>query len=262
MTFSKISLTLESSLKKGALVYLCSAEMNVPLGGITASCSLPALRVGNRLVAEKNGFQVQSVGWIPGGAGKSSGRVYLLEAAEDMECGKFQFEVESGGYSLAWITLSDKGSAGKRTDESGPLVGELVAEKLDLSFVQGFIIPDEGDQLKGLLVDLALVQGFDLILTTGGTGVGPRDVTPEATSAIIEKHLPGFERAMTTASLAKTPYGAISRAVAGTLGRAIIVNMPGSPKAVAECLEPLLPIFKHTLEKLQGDSSDCAVLHK
>ncbi len=138
----------------------------------------------------------------------------------------------------------------------------MVAGRLGLALVQGFVIPDEAGLLKGLMADLALVQGFDLILTTGGTGVGPRDVTPEATLAVIEKRLPGFERAMTAASLAKTPHGAISRAVAGTLGQAVIVNMPSSPKAVAECLEPLLPTLRHTLEKLQGDPSDCAALHK
>ncbi len=262
MTPCEFSLILESPLKKGDRLYICSNDVDVPLGAVKASLAGFSLRVGNRLAGEDGGFLVLSAGWVPGGAKKSSGRVYLLEAVRDMDSGEFQFTVESSGYSLAWITLSDKGAAGKRTDESGPLVGELVAGKLDLSLVQGFIIPDEGDQLRGLLVDLALVQGFDLILTTGGTGVGPRDVTPEATLAVIEKRLLGFERAMTAASLAKTPYGAISRAVAGTLGQAVIVNMPGSPKAVAECLEPLLSIFRHTLEKLQGDPSDCAVLHK
>jgi molybdenum cofactor synthesis domain-containing protein len=99
-------------------------------------------------------------------------------------------------------------------------------------------------------------------MTTGGTGVAPRDITPEATLAVIEKRLPGYERAMTAASLAKTPHGAVSRAVAGTLGRAIIVNMPGSPKAVRECLEPLVPTLSHTLEKLHGDPSDCARLRR
>ena len=262
MTPCKLSLTLESPLKKGDLLYLSSDKGNTPLGVVTTSSVVPALRVGECLVAGNTEFQVQSVGWIPGGAKESSERVYLLKALQDADGGEFQFMVESHGYSVAWITLSDKGSVGERTDESGPLIGELVAGKLDLSIVQGFIIPDEGDQLKGLLTDLALVQGFDLILTTGGTGVGPRDITPEATVAVIEKRLPGFERAMTAASLAKTPHGAISRAVAGTLGQAVIVNMPGSPKAVAECLEPLLPTFRHTLEKLQGDPSDCAVLHK
>lgn len=262
MTACTISLTIESSLKKGETFYLCSSSVEAPFGVVKASCPLPLHRVGEMLVCGDIKFQILSVSWVPGGTKGASGRIYLLKALFDTPCGHFECVVQRGGYSLAWITLSDKGSAGKRTDESGPLVGKLVAEKLDLALIQGFIIPDEVDQLKGLLTDLALVQGFDLVLTTGGTGVGPRDVTPEATLAVIEKRLPGFERAMTAASLAKTPHGAISRAVAGTLGQAVIVNMPGSPKAVAECLEPLLPTFRHTLEKLQGDPSDCAVLHK
>ncbi|WP_319467310.1 MogA/MoaB family molybdenum cofactor biosynthesis protein [uncultured Pseudodesulfovibrio sp.] len=207
-------------------------------------------------------FRVISMGWLPGDHETASGVSCLLEAQQAVEAGTYECAVERGGYSLAWVTLSDKGAAGKRTDESGPMIGRLMAEKLDLGCVQGFIIPDEADILKGLMVDLALEQGFDFIMTTGGTGVGPRDITPEATLAVIEKRLPGYERAMTGASLAKTPHGAISRAVAGALGQSLIVNMPGSPKAVAECLEPLLPTLKHTLEKLQGDPSDCANLHK
>jgi len=262
MVVNKLSMIFESSLKRKDRFYLCSDVLNTPLGSVKTQGVLPALRVGDRLVAEGAGFQVLSVGWVPGDAKSASGRVYLMESERDVDSGECQCIVECGGYSLAWITLSDKGAAGKRIDESGPLVGDLVVDTLPLTLIQGFIIPDEISQLKGLLVDLALIQGFDLILTTGGTGVGPRDITPEATLAVIEKRLPGFERAMTAASLVKTPHGAISRAVAGTLGQAVIVNMPGSPKAVAECLEPLLPTFKHTLEKLQGDPSDCAVLRK
>jgi len=262
MAVCKVSLSLKSSLKKGDRIYLCSDGVVAPRGVVKSRLALPAMRVGDHLVDENAGFRVLSVGWIPGGAKSASGRVYLIEAEHDLESRELFCTLESSGHSLAWITLSDKGAAGKRSDESGPLVGEIVADHLDLSLAQGFIIPDEVDQLKGLLSDLALVQGFDFILTTGGTGVGPRDITPEATLAVVEKRLPGFERAMTAASLAKTPHGAISRAVAGTLGQAIIVNMPGSPKAVAECLEPLLPTFCHTLEKLQGDPTDCAILRK
>ena len=117
MTPFKFSLTLESPLKKGDLLYLCSAKANAPLGAVKASSAVPALCVGERLVTGNAGFQVQSVGWIPGGTKESSERVYLLKALQDADGGEFQFTVESHGYSVAWITLSDKGSVGERTDE-------------------------------------------------------------------------------------------------------------------------------------------------
>jgi molybdenum cofactor synthesis domain-containing protein len=164
------------------------------------------------------------------------------------------------GFALAWITLSDKGAAGQRVDASGPLVEELVRAAMPVSLARGFVLPDEERGIRALLTQLALQDGFDLICTTGGTGVAPRDVTPEATLAVLEKRLPGFERAMTMTSLAKTPHGAVSRAVCGTLGNAVIVNLPGSPKAVRECLGALLPALAHTIEKLQGDPSDCAAV--
>lgn len=255
-----LNLQLTARVNKGNHVHLCCGPH--PLAGcaLVSDDVRPGMRVGDRLLGDGGAFQVQAFGWMPGGSRAASRSYYLLEALRDVEPGRDMFTVSRTGYSLAWVTLSDKGSQGKRVDESGPLVGELVGNSLELAFVQGFIIPDEADQLKGLLVDLALNQGFDLVLTTGGTGVAPRDITPEATLAVIDKRLPGFERAMTATSLAKTPHGAISRAVAGTLAQTLIVNMPGSPKAVAECLEPLLPTLRHTLEKLQGDPSDCATL--
>jgi len=262
MTVRRLPLVFEISYKEHDRFHLCFKEAEAPAGAVKSNSPLPLFRVGDRLVHEGVTLKVLSVGWLTGGSRSASSRVYLLEAENDVECGEYEFSVARKGYSLAWITLSDKGAVGKRTDESGPLISELVAGKLDLAMVQGFVIPDEISQLKGLLIDLALIQGFDLILTTGGTGVGPRDITPEATLAVIEKRLPGYERAMTATSLSKTPHGAISRAVAGTLGQALLVNLPGSPKAVAECVEPLLPTLKHTIEKLQGDQSDCAVLHR
>ena len=255
-----LNLQLTASIPRDGRVFLCPEPGSFQGCVLSASPLPPGLRVGDRLIGKDGDLMILSSQWLTAGGRAASRPAYLLKALGDLEPGRGTFSVARSGYALAWITLSDKGSKGQRTDESGPLVGELVAGKLDLNLVQGFVIPDETDQLKGLLVDLALNQGFDLILTTGGTGVAPRDITPEATLAVIEKRLPGFERAMTAASLAKTPHGAISRAVAGTLGRALIVNMPGSPKAVAECLEPLLPTFRHTLEKLQGDPSDCAGL--
>lgn len=258
MQSSKVTLHLSQDYVVGDRIQVGGG--NLPNGWDSFDGDITSLRVGLHLVGEGGAFRVLALGWLP--TEKASSRTMLLEAVTTVKAGDGEYVPTFVNRSLAWITLSDKGAAGKRTDESGPLIGELVSEQLGLESVQGFIIPDEADALKALLVELSLEQRFDLIVTTGGTGVGERDITPEATLAVIEKRLPGYERAMTAASLSKTPHGAISRAVAGTLGRSLIVNMPGSPKAVAECLEPLLPTLKHTLDKLQGDPTDCAELYK
>ena len=119
------------------------------------------------------------------------------------------------------------------------------------------MIPDDPQTLRPLVMELALGQGYDLILTSGGTGLAPRDTTPEALLPIFERRLPGFEQATMQASPAKTPTAAISRAVAGTLGRTIVITLPGSRKAVSENLAAILPALGHALEKLHGDPSDC-----
>lgn len=165
---------------------------------------------------------------------------------------------EKQGAALAWVTLSDKGYAGRRPDAAGPMIADVIGKALVLSLIQGFLLPDDPARLRSLLMGLALEQGFDLIVTTGGTGVAPSDHTPEATLSVLEKRLPGMETAMLMAALAKTPHAVISRAVAGTLGKSLIINLPGSPKAVAENLQALLPALEHTLAKLRGDPSDCA----
>jgi molybdenum cofactor synthesis domain-containing protein len=105
------------------------------------------------------------------------------------------------------------------------------------------------------------VQGFDLVVTSGGTGVAPRDITPEVTLAAIERRLPGLETAMMLAALQKTPHAALSRAVAGTLGESIVLNLPGSPKAVRENLAAVVSALPHAIAKLQGDESDCGSKH-
>ena len=171
--------------------------------------------------------------------------------------GEHACTVSRQGFSLAWITLSDKGSRGERVDASGPAIRDTVAGAMELSLARGMIIPDEPLMLKAALVDCCLQQGFDLVFTTGGTGVGPRDITPEVTLPLLDKRLAGFERAMTLASLAKTPHAVISRAVAGTMGNSLVINLPGSPKAVRENLLAVLPALRHTVEKLQGDPRDC-----
>lgn len=182
----------------------------------------------------------------------------LLEALTDIPtAAACKVRSQRQGRALAWITLSDKGYAGQREDLSGPAIEALVREHLPLCHSQGFILPDDAARLKALLLELSLGQGYDLICTTGGTGIGPRDVSPEATAAVLEKRLPGFEQAMMQASLAKTPYAVISRAVAGVIGQSIIINAPGSRKAVVENLQAIMPAVAHALDKLHGDPADC-----
>ncbi len=144
-----------------------------------------------------------------------------------------------------------------REDLSGPAIRELTAARLPLCHSQGFLLPDEPAQLRALLTDLALHQGYDLICTTGGTGLSPRDTTPQVTAALLDTPLPGFSQAMMAASLAQTPHAAISRAVAGVLGQSIIINLPGSRKGALENLAAVLPALPHALDKLHGDPADC-----
>ncbi len=223
--------------------------------------SLPPLKAGHLLRGEQEEHRVLGRLWWPGMDGQPSAPCWLVETLVPAPSGLDEVRelaLLRHGFALAWITLSDKGAAGLRADASGPLIEELARAEMPLCFARGFVLPDEERQIAALLMQLALVDGFDFICTTGGTGVAPRDVTPEATLRVIEKRLPGFERAMTLTSLAKTPRGAVSRAVCGTLGGAVVVNLPGSPKAVRECLGAVLPAVAHTIEKLQGDPADCA----
>lgn len=182
----------------------------------------------------------------------------LLEALEDIPTEVVvPLRSQRQGRALAWITLSDKGHIGQREDLSGPAIEALVRDHIPLCHAQGFMLPDDANALKALLTELALGQGYDCICTTGGTGLGPRDVSPEATLAVLEKRLHGFEQAMMQASLAKTPHAAISRAVAGVLGQTIIINLPGSRKAVVENLAAVIPPLGHAMDKVHGDPADC-----
>ncbi len=160
-------------------------------------------------------------------------------------------------YRVGILTVSDRSSRGEREDLSGPAVAEAVAGLSGAVVVAREIVPDERDEIAAVLRRWA-AKGLDLVLTTGGTGMTPRDVTPEATRAVIEREAPGFAEAMRAASLAVTPHAMLSRAVAGMRGCTLIINLPGSPKAARENLQTVLPALPHALDKLRGDPAECA----
>jgi molybdenum cofactor synthesis domain-containing protein len=159
-------------------------------------------------------------------------------------------------FKVAILTISDRGSKGEREDSSGPLIQEMV-RNLPGDVIHYEIIPDEKDEIAEALKKSADRLKADLILTTGGTGLSPRDVTPDATLKVIDKEVPGFAEAMRAESLKKTPHAMISRAIAGIRGSSFIVNLPGSPKSVRENLSVILPALPHALSKLKGDPSEC-----
>jgi len=156
----------------------------------------------------------------------------------------------------AILTLSDKGSRGERADVSGPALASWLTER-EVEIARTEVIPDEADLISAKLAAWADGGEFDLILTTGGTGVSPRDVTPEATVRVLDRLIPGFGEAMRAASLAKTPQAMISRAVSGVRKQTLIVNLPGSPRGAIENLEAVWPAIPHALKKIQGDMGDC-----
>ena len=152
------------------------------------------------------------------------------------------------------LTVSDRASAGGYADRSGPEIENVLREFLgsDVKF-ESLIVPDEVEAISAALRRFADVQKCDMVVTTGGTGISARDVTPEATEAVLEKELPGFGEAMRMQSLARVKTAILSRAVAGTRGACLIVNLPGKPAAVRECLEILAPAIREGLAHLRGE---------
>jgi molybdopterin adenylyltransferase len=161
-------------------------------------------------------------------------------------------------FTVGILTISDKGSRRERQDKSGEAIREIFSS-IDARIVNYDIVPDEKELIAQELISWADENNLDVILTTGGTGLTPRDVTPEATLAVVDKIVPGFAEAMRAESLKKTPHAMLSRAVVGTRGKCLIINLPGSPKAVRECLEVILPVLPHAVETLKGQAGECGI---
>jgi len=161
-------------------------------------------------------------------------------------------------FNVGILTVSDKGSQGQRLDKSGEVIRENLPG-MGSRLVKYEVVPDELKVIAGKLSEWAGDGGVDVILTTGGTGLGPRDVTPEATLSVVDKVVPGIAEAMRGQTLSATPMAMLSRAVAGVRGGCLIINLPGSPKAVQECLEVIMPAVPHAVEIIRGEVTEHSV---
>lgn len=177
-----------------------------------------------------------------------------IRVGDEME---IQPRTEPRPWQAAVITLSDKGARGERRDESGPAIAKRLTEA-GYEVVEQLLLADEAAPLKAQLMRLADQRQLDLILTTGGTGFGPRDITPEATLSVAHRNAPGIAEAMRAASLAITPRAMLSRAASVIRGKTLIINLPGSPKACMECMDVFLDTIPHAMGLLRGAVEDCA----
>jgi len=160
-------------------------------------------------------------------------------------------------FTFAVITVSDKGYQGERTDTSSSEIKKIM-EEAGFVYADYLMVPDETKAIQNAILACTDTKKINLVLTSGGTGLSPRDVTPEATSGILDKEIPGIAEAMRWESYRLTPHAMLSRSVAGIRGTSLIINLPGSPKSVRENLTVIVPALKHAIAKIQGDTSDCA----
>ena len=198
-------------------------------------------RVGDCIMPREGVFAAV----LEGGVVKAGDAIRLIEADPDRP------------FTAAWISLSDKGAAGEREDKSGPLIGEILSDA-GYSVVEGVLIPDEPEMLKKQLIRLSDQRQVNVIFTTGGTGFSQRDRTPEATAEVCDRMTPGIAEAIRAYSMTKTPKAMLSRAAAGMRAQTLIINLPGSPRAVRECLEFLMEPLEHGLEIMLGRGGECA----
>jgi molybdopterin adenylyltransferase len=162
-----------------------------------------------------------------------------------------------GSFKAGVLTISDKGSRGERIDESGKAAAEML-KKAGFDVAKLEIVPDNIRKIADILIKWADKEKLSLIVTSGGTGLSPTDLTPQAMKQVIDYEVPGIAEAMRSESMKMTPHAMLSRAIAGVRGRCLIINLPGSPRGVQENLSVVIPALKHGLAKLEGDPSDCA----
>ena len=230
-------LGLGSRLRLGETVVLSvtqiGKECHTPcrIGQITGDCIMPRLGLFTRVEA--------------GGTARVGEEVQVLEAIAP---GKFQAVV---------LTISDRCARAEAIDTAGPSTAKLLAEQLDCHIYRVKILPDEQEVIAERLRHYCDGHSIDLVVTVGGTGFSPRDVTPEATRQVIERPTPGLDEVMRAKSLPKTPHAILSRSCSGIRGRTLILNLPGSESAAKENLQVILPALEHGLKKLRGDASDC-----
>ena len=159
-------------------------------------------------------------------------------------------------WKVAILTASDKGSRGEREDTSAQVIRELMEEEIGGEIVDYRIVPDDQDEITAALIEMSEYFQADLILTTGGTGLGPRDLTPEATQRVIDRPVPGLAEAMRMTAMQKTRAAMLSRGIAGIRGRTLIINLPGSPKGVQENLMAIMDQLPHALSILTGRATE------
>ena len=198
-------------------------------------------QVGDCIMPREGVFTVV----IEGGVVKAGDKVEVIEADPER------------AFTAAVITLSDKGAAGEREDKSGPIIKEML-ESEGYDVIESLMIPDGIEELSAQLIRLSDQRQVNLIMTTGGTGFSPRDLTPEATEEVCDRMTPGIAEAIRAYSMTKTPTAMLSRAAAGMRGSTLIINLPGSPKAVTECMEFLMKPLRHGLEIMLGRTGECA----